>query len=491
MTAVLPDTLRTQAYIDGAFVDAADGATFESFAPATGQVIAKVAACSEADVDRAVAAARAAFDRGDWSRIDPADRKAVLFAFADLIEAHAEELSIVEAIDAGKPVADCRTIDIPDAINTLRWYAESADKVFGKTSPTGADALGLIVREPVGVVGGVLPWNFPLMTLAWKIGPALATGNSLVIKPAELASLTTIRVAELATEAGIPAGVFNVVPGLGHVTGQAIGLHPDVDVVTFTGSTEVGRAFLRYSAESNLKGIVLECGGKSPQIVMADCRDQLDVVAADLAGAAFWNAGQNCTAGSRILVDRSIKDELVAALSREAEQLTVGDPADDDTLLGPLIEPSALDRVLGYVEQARADGARIVTGGDRLRAETGGYFVGATVVDEVTPQMSVAREEIFGPVVSVLGFDDLDEALRIANDSPYGLAATVWSRDIDVALKAARAVRAGTVAVNGYSEGNVGTPFGGYKTSGFGGRDKGLEALEQYTELKTIWITLR
>ena len=235
--------------------------------------------------------------------------------------------------------------------------------MFGKTSPTGADALGLIVREPVGVVGGVLPWNFPLMTLAWKIGPALATGNSLVIKPAELASLTTIRLAELATEAGIPDGVFNVVPGLGHVAGQAIGLHPDVDVVTFTGSTEVGRAFLRYSADSNLKGIVLECGGKSPQIVMADCRDQLDMVAADLADAAFWNAGQNCTAGSRILVDRSIKDDLVAALVREAQQRTVGDPADDDTVLGPLIEPSALDRVLGYVEQARADGARIATGG--------------------------------------------------------------------------------------------------------------------------------
>jgi 4-(gamma-glutamylamino)butanal dehydrogenase len=491
MAITLPDTIRTQAYIDGSFVDAADGATFDSIAPGTGQVIAKIAACDEADVDRAVAAARAAFDKGDWSRIDPADRKAVLFAFADLIEANAEQLAITEAIDAGKPITDCRTVDIPDALNTLRWYAEAADKVFGKTSPTGADSLGLIMREPVGVVGGVLPWNFPLMTLAWKIGPALATGNSLVIKPAELASLTTIRLAELATEAGIPDGVFNVVPGLGHVAGMALGLHPDVDVVTFTGSTEVGRAFLRYSADSNLKGIVLECGGKSPQIVMADCRDQIDVVAADLAEAAFWNAGQNCTAGSRILVDRSIKDEFVGALAREAQQRTVGDPTDDATAIGPLIEPSALDRVLGYVEQARADGARIVTGGQRLLTETGGYFTDATVVDDVTPQMSVAREEIFGPVVSVLAFDDPEEALRIANDTPYGLAATVWSKDIDVALRTARAVRAGTVAVNGYSEGNIGTPFGGYKTSGFGGRDKGLEALEQYTELKTIWVTLR
>ena len=490
MTAVLPDTIRTQAYIDGAFVGALDGATFDSFAPATGEVIAKVAACSDADVDRAVAAARAAFNKGEWSRIAPGDRKAVLFKFADLIEQHADELIITEAIDAGKPIVDCRDFDLPDVLNTIRWYAEAADKVFGKTSPTGSDHVGLIVREPVGVVGGVLPWNFPMAMLAWKLAPALATGNSVVIKPPELASLTTLRLAELATEAGMPAGVFNVVPGLGHITGKALGLHMDVDMVSFTGSTEVGRAFLRYAADSNLKGIVLECGGKSPQIVMADCADRLEEVAADLAEAAFFNAGQNCSAGSRILVHSSIKDDFVAALAAEAEKRTVGDPTDESTVIGALIEPSALDRVLGYIEQAKADGARIVTGGERLLTETGGYFAGATVIDEVTPQMSVAREEIFGPVVSVLTFDDADQALELANDTPYGLAATVWSKDIDVALRTARSVRAGTVAVNGYSEGDIGTPFGGYKMSGFGGRDNGLEALEQYTEVKTIWITL-
>lgn len=386
MTATLPDTIRTRAYIDGAFVDAVDGATFDSFAPATGEVIAKITACAEADVDRAVVAARAAFEKGDWSRIGPADRKAVLYKFADLIQANADELALTEAIDAGKPITDCRDFDIPDVLNTLRWYAEAADKVFGKTSPTDSDHIGLIVREPVGVVGGVLPWNFPMAMLAWKIGPALATGNSVVIKPPELATLTSLRLAELATEAGIPAGVLNVIPGLGHVAGKALGLHPDVDMVTFTGSTEVGRAFLRYSADSNLKGIVLECGGKSPQIVMADCRDQLDVVAADLADAAFWNAGQNCSAGSRILVHSSIKDDFVTALAAEADKRTVGDPTDDSTLIGPLIEPSALDRVLGYIEQARADGARIVTGGEKLLAETGGYFAGATVIDDVTPR---------------------------------------------------------------------------------------------------------
>lgn len=491
MSLTLPDNLRTQAYIGGGFVDAADGATFDSIAPGTGQVIAKIAQCAAEDVDRAVAAARASFESGAWSRIDPADRKAVMLKLADLIEENLEELAVIEAIDAGKPITDCRTLDVPDTVNSIRWYAEAIDKVFGKTAPTGDDGLGLILREPVGVVGGVLPWNFPMMMLGWKVGPALAAGNSLVIKPAEQASLTTIRFAELATEAGVPDGVFNVVTGLGHITGQAIGLHPDVDMVTFTGSTEVGRAFLRYSADSNLKGIVLECGGKSPQIVMADCRDQLDLVAADLAEAAFWNAGQNCSAGSRILVDRSIKEDFVAALSREAEQRVVGDPTDEATTIGALIEQSALERVLGYIEQAKADGARVATGGTRILEETGGYYTGITVLDDVTPQMSVAREEIFGPVVSVLAFDDEEEALRIANDTPYGLAATVWSKDIDVALRAARAVRAGTVGVNGYSEGSIGTPFGGYKTSGFGGRDKGLEALEQYTELKTIWITLR
>ena len=490
-STTLPDTVRTQAFIDGEFTDALDHATFDSLAPATGAVIAQVAAGGEADVDRAVRAARAAFTRGDWSRMAPADRKNVLLRFADLIEAHGEELALVEAIDAGKPITDCRGLDLPDVLGTIRWYAETADKVFGKTSPTDADHLGLIVREPVGVVGGVLPWNFPMAMLAWKIGPALATGNSVVIKPPELASLTTLRMAELALEAGVPRGVFNVVPGLGHVAGRALGLHPDVDMITFTGSTEVGREFLRYSAESNLKGTVLEMGGKSPQIVMADCRDILDAVAADLAGAAFWAAGQNCSAGSRILVHSSIKDDFVSALAEQAERRTVGDPVDERTVIGPLIEADALDRVLGYVEQARADGATVVTGGRRLLEETGGWYTGATVLSDVGPGMSVAREEIFGPVVSVLSFDDVSEALSLANDTTYGLAATVWSRDIDVALRTARGIRAGTVAVNGYSEGDITTPFGGYRQSGFGGRDNGLEALEQYTETKTIWITLR
>lgn len=482
--------LRTKAFIGGNFVDAADGTTFETYAPSTGQVLANVAACGELDVDRAVQTARAAFDAGVWSRIAPADRKTIMLRFADIVERELEPLAHLEALDAGKPIADCLGVDLPEVVKTIRWYAEAADKVFGKTAPTGETAFSVIVKEPIGVVGAVLPWNFPLLMLAWKIAPALIAGNSVVVKPPELASLTTIRMAELAVEAGIPSGVFNVVPGLGHVAGKALGLHMDVDAVAFTGSTEIGREFLRYSAASNLKNVVLECGGKSPQIVMRDCADRLDTVAADLASAAFWNSGQNCSAGSRILVDNKIRKELVSALVRHAQSRTMGDPIDEATVLGPLIEPAAMEKVLGYIESARSAKATIACGGERILEDTGGWYVGATVIDDVTPDMAVAREEIFGPVVSVLGFDTEDEAIALANDTEYGLAATVWSRNIDVALRMARGVRAGTVAVNGYAEGDITTPFGGYRMSGFGGRDKGLEAIEQYTETKTIWITI-
>ena len=457
-------------------------------------MIANVAACGEADVDRAVRRRpRRRSSGGAWSTTGPGERKAILLRVRGRSSIrHRDELALTEAIDAGKPITDCRDFDLPDVLKTIRWYAEAADKVFGKTAPTGSDHLGLIVREPVGVVGGVLPWNFPMAMLAWKIGPALATGNSVVIKPPELASRRPrYGLPSCAHQAGVPAGVFNVTPGLGHVAGKALGMNMDVDMVTFTGSTEVGRAFLRYSADSNLKGIVLECGGKSPQIVMADLGDQLDTVAADLARRRVLECRPELQAGSRILVHESIKDDFVDALAQEAEKRIVGEPTDDRTTIGPLIEASALDRVLAYVDQARADGARIVTGGQQMFTDCGGWFAGATVIDNVTPDMSVAREEIFGPVVAVLSFSDPEEALRMANDTHYGLAATVWSKDIDVALRTARGIRAGTVAVNGYSEGDITTPFGGYRMSGFGGRDNGLEALEQYTEVKTIWVTLR
>ncbi|MCV7420734.1 aldehyde dehydrogenase family protein [Mycobacterium yunnanensis] len=487
---VLPDTVKTQAYIDGAFVDASDGSTFANISPATNEVLNEVAACTAQDVDTAVAAARRAFDAGHWSRIAPADRKAVLLRFADLVEQHAEELAHIDSVDAGKPISDCIDGDLPDVVLTIRWYAEAVDKVFGKVSPTGTDNVGLVVREPAGVVAVVVPWNFPSNTLSWKIGPALAAGNSVIVKPAELSPLSALRYAELATEAGIPAGVFNVLPGLGHVTGKALGLHPDVDVVSFTGSTEVGRMFLKYAADSNLKQVALEMGGKSPQIVFADMADELAQVAEDLAGAAFWNGGQNCSAGSRILVHNSIKKDFVEHMVGLAQARVVGDPADVGTEIGPLIEPSAKERVLRFLDGARTNGAT-VHGGESILEETGGNYVSPAVVDEVDPQAAVVREEIFGPVVAVVGFDTEDDAIALANDTAYGLAANIWTRDINTALRVAKAVRAGTVAVNGFSEGDISTPFGGFGISGFGGHDKGLEAFDQYTELKTIWITLR
>jgi gamma-glutamyl-gamma-aminobutyraldehyde dehydrogenase len=475
------------AFIDGASVTAASGETFETMMPSTGELLAKVAACGPEDVDRAVAAARRAFQAGTWSRLAPAERKAVMLRFADRIEANLPELARLDAVDAGKPIVDCEELDLPDVVSTIRWYAEAADKVFGKISPTSGDALALIAREPIGVVGAVLPWNFPTATLAWKIGPALAAGNSVIIKPPEQAPLSTLRVAEIAFEAGLPQGVLNVVPGLGEVAGRASGLHPDVDMIAFTGSTAVGRQFLRYSADSNLKEVVLECGGKSPQIVMADATRDLTYVADQLASAAFWNGGQNCTAGSRILVDHRIKDALVEALSEAARQWRVGDPLDRQTKMGPMIEAGALDRIIGYIDGAGSAGARLVSGGKRVLQDTGGWYVEPTIFADVTPDMAIAREEIFGPVVSVLSFTDEAEAVALANDSTYGLAASIFTHDLDVAHRLAREVRAGTVTVNCYGEGDITTPFGGYKQSGFGGRDKGLEAFDQYAELKTVW----
>ncbi len=481
--------LRTQAFIDGQFTPGADGKTFASVNPANGKKIADIASCEVEDVNRAVKAARRTFESGCWSRMKPADRKKVLLKFADLVEKNADEIALLDTLNAGKPISDCINIDMPDTVHCIAWHAELIDKLYERTAPTPVENPCMIVREPMGVIGLLVPWNFPVQMAAWKIGPALAAGNSLVLKPARTTSLSAIRLAELAAEAGVPAGVFNVVPGAGAVIGEAICRHMDVDMVAFTGSTEVGRELLRYSAESNLKRVILELGGKSPQLVFADAGD-LDVVAENAANAAFWNMGENCSSGSRLIVHRSIKDALLEKLIALVKTWKTGDPLDPAVRMGPMIEKSHMEKVLGYIDAGKAEGAKLVLGGKRVLEASGGWFVEVTIFDEAHNRMKIAREEIFGPVLSVIPFDDDDEAIAIANDTNYGLAASLYSRDLSKAHRVARALRAGTVSVNCFSEGDITTPFGGFKESGFFGRDKSIYAHEQYSELKTIWMQL-
>lgn len=482
--------LETRAFIDGRFVDAASGRTFPTVNPATGRVITEVAACDAEDVDRAVGAARRAFESGAWSRMAPRGRKEVLLKLADLIEANSEELALLETLDCGKPISDARAVDLPDSVATLRWHAEATDKIYDQMSPAPHDVVSMIVREPIGVVGAVIPWNFPIFVAMWKLAPALAGGNSLILKPAELTSLSLLRIASLAAEAGLPDGVLNVLPGLGHEAGKAIGLHMDIDCVSFTGSGEVGRYFLEYSARSNLKKIVLECGGKSPAIVMDDVKD-LGPVVENLAAGILFCQGENCSAGSRLIVQEGIRERLLDELRKQFAEWTVGDPFDPATRVGAMVEERHLDKVLGLIARGREEGAKVTFGGNRVLEETGGYFVQPTIFEGVTNAMTIAREEIFGPVLSVVPFRTGEEAVRIANDTNYGLASQLYTDDLNTAHRVAKAIRAGTVSVNCFSEGDLAVPFGGYKESGFGGRDKGLAAHDQYTEQKAIWIQLR
>lgn len=469
-------TLPKAAFVDGMYRKGS-GPVLKTHNPATGELLAEINACSAKDVDFAVKKAREAFDQGAWAKTTPSDRKDVLIRFAKLMTRNRRELAVMESLDSGKPIQDCELIDVPETIATVKWHAEAIDKIYDQTAPTGPDAMAMIVREPIGVVAAVLPWNFPLLMLAWKIGPALAAGCSVIVKPAEQTSLTALRVAELAAEAGIPRGVFQVLPGDGPTVGEPLGLHPDIDMVSFTGSTETGRRFLRYSADSNLKKVVLECGGKNPAIVLDDA-ENLDLVADHIVNAAFWNMGENCSANSRLIVHKSIKDALMENIVARIRNWRTGDPLDPVNNLGALIDGDHLKKVRKYLKKGAVIGGKVE-----------GPFVPPTVYD-VKPGDKLAKEEIFGPVLSVITVTSKEEAIAIANDTEYGLAASVFSANTRNAITTAREIRAGTVTVNCYGEGDITTPFGGYKQSGFGGRDNGLHAHDQYTELKTIWIDL-
>ena len=480
--ALADEIIMPQAsHIDGSF-HKGRGPEMISTNPATGAVLARFEMATQEDVDLAVDKAREAFDSGIWANMPPAERKAILIKLAKLIKRNRHQMAVMESLDSGKPISDCANIDIPEAINTLIWHAEAIDKIYDDVSPSGPDAIAMVVREPIGVVGCILPWNFPLLMLAWKLGPALAAGNSLIVKPAEQTPLSALYLAQLAAEAGVPRGVLQVLVGDGPTTGEAIGRHHDIDMVSFTGSTATGKRFLRYSADSNMKQVTLECGGKNPAIVMNDA-ENLEAVAAHIANGAFWNLGQNCSATSRLIVHKDIKEALMEKLSAHVKEWRQGDPLDPANKLGVLIDKDHSAKVQSYIDTAKAEKLSVL-------ASASFGTIGPLVIEADSNDHKLAQEEIFGPVLTVITISSFDEAIQVANATDYGLAASLYTANVKHAMRGAKAIKAGTVTINSYGEGDATTPFGGYKQSGFGGRDNGLAAHDQFTEIKTIWLDL-
>jgi 4-guanidinobutyraldehyde dehydrogenase/NAD-dependent aldehyde dehydrogenase len=481
-------TFDGRALIDGVRRDSASGETFDKHSPIDGRRLGAVARGREADIDAAVKAARTAFDDQRWAGMAPAARKKILQRFADKILAAKNELALLETLDMGKPIRYSLAVDVPATARCIAWYAEAVDKVYDEIAPTPANALALVTREPMGVVGAIVPWNYPMIMAAWKLGPALATGNSVVLKPSEKSPYTALRLAELAVEAGLPPGVLNVVPGYGPEAGEALAMHMDVDAVGFTGSTRIGRRMLDCAGRSNLKRVFNELGGKSAFVVFDDFAD-LKRAAETVAGSLFFNQGESCNAPSRVIVHERIADAFVELVAQQVPQYAPADPLDAGTVMGALVDETQMKTVLGYIDAGSTEGARCIAGGRRARADSGGYYVEPTVFDGVTNGMRIAREEIFGPVLSIIRFKDEAEAVKLANNSAYGLQASVWSDSLNRAHRVARALRAGTVHVNQYDEDDITVPFGGYKQSG-NGRDKSLHAFDKYTELKTTWIRI-
>lgn len=478
-----------RAFINGNYVNSIDEKVFNFNSPIDSRELGVVSSCNEHDIDLAVSIARKAFEDGRWSKMNPKKRKRILFNLADLIEKNKNKIALLDSLSMGKPINDCLMNDIPLSVECIRWFAESVDKIYGETLSFQQDVLATVSREPIGVVGAITPWNYPMENIAWKIAPALTVGNSIILKPAVESSYSAIYVAQLAIEAGVPEGVFNVIPGYGEIAGKSLAMHNDVDGIYFTGSTEVGKKIMQYSGMSNLKRVALECGGKSAFIVLKDC-NSLDNAAEVLAKNIFLNQGQTCTAPSRLIIEECIRDDLVSKVMKQIPNFQPNNPLDEKTIVGAMASSKHLERVEDFIEIGLNQGANIIAGGKKAFPVEGGSYFMPTVFDNVDNNMIIAQEEIFGPILSIITVKNITEAIRIANETKYGLAAAVWSDNLNIVHQTSKALKSGLVHVNSYGNDDISVPFGGYKQSGNGSKDKSLHAINDYSNLKTTWIKL-